>query len=139
MDILGSILATLLGKFMSANGHGIIALTGLIAMVKLHFFTSGSWFHSKSSATINGDIFHEVCKDLTKWWDSEIHLVVSSELWKSVDMLSPDVKPWSDNLHIRCYGLESRNTYYVKQADKHIWYREGQIFSEMAFLKFSTD
>ena len=30
------------------------------------------------------DIYREVCKGLNKCWGSEIHLVVSSEFWKSV-------------------------------------------------------
>ncbi len=36
----------------------------------------------------SNDVYRGVCKSLTKCWDSEIHLVVSSEFWKSEVLLS---------------------------------------------------
>ncbi len=41
------------------------------------------------------DIYREVCKNLTKCWNSKIHLVVSSVFWKSVFSFEPvSIQTW---------------------------------------------
>ena len=57
-------------------------------------------------------IYHKVCKGLTKCWNSEIHLVVSSEFWKSVVSFEPlSIQTWV--MVIECYKEEDIRVYNI--------------------------